>query len=379
MNKTLAQSIALTLIFSLALGAAGCSKQDDNEKSSKKKTKETEAREILISVETEAPTTQPVATDETTVQTTPAEERIVFGMDSKNAIQEEVWKDYIVSNLEHVELDNELINADFVYADIIDGEVYAAIETKHYFDSSQIYPGAQVEIYEGFTLTVGEEFSVSYEGYNSRQISGYGTSNFAPTGSVVTTNDINDQYWFEFDEKAQAWYAVGYTSDDDVGFFSFNHRPYYAVLPVATNCEIYYEGAYLGIYDADAGEYNYPPLVDALGNDSTLVPDAYGLMKFVPTYDDYSACRQFAFYIDDMDYELVYIMDFDYEMESAVAPATEFTYDVFNHVISCFMYVENGTVTKIYFYFLPCGAPSYGGAAKIFGGKGNGTYYCEPQ
>lgn len=373
-NKTIKTTLALALTAAMAFSSAtACAnKGDANDKSSKKKAKDTDPQELVIEFETDAVPetvqTQSQAVAETTAAPTEPE-RINFVLDPSMTISQEAWQNYVTANYSQVDLSTELVNVDFAYADIIDGEVYVPIVSKKVFSADQIKPGAQVDIGYDRVVTVGNEFSVRFEGYVSRQFSGYGTDDFAPQGTVVTKDDINDKHWFEYDEQAGGYVLVGYISDDDVGFFMEQEMKYYAILPVATDCEIYF------CYGQERSSFT-----DFNGNSAMETPDSHGVYQFVPVYDDYSTCRQFAIYVKNMGFQLYDMMDFNGQAKGEIWQASgEYSNDLFNNVLSCFMYVENGTVTKIFYYYLPCGAPSFSWAAQVLGSAGNGTYYCEPQ
>lgn len=400
--KRIKLSISLLLIVSMlgAISMTGCSAKTDNnmevlEESINAEEDEEEAEETEAEVEeTEAaPTTtpKPTATPKPTVKPTstptpsptPSWADYEFTQEAIDA-DEQAWIDYATTGLEKYEITDDTFYGRMQLADAMNGTAYFTVMTKKYFTADEIYEGAIIHPWGGdWSVEVGPAFEadLNCDGI-SKHIVGYSivdSTRFDSEGNLdVRGKDENgywgaDVQWLAYDEDKGGYTFESYMFDDDVGYNQEVRTTGYVLLEISPDVEIFINGAMSYIYMDDEFQVDFDELVDDRGN--TFVVYDGVTMQFVP-HEGSNHLYEFADYMVHK-YNLSMVMQLDY-VESMPNNPYSGPSRIQALPASCFVHVEGGVVTQIYFPNPPSGSVHWQTPLGIFGTLGSGEYYFDP-
>lgn len=304
-----------------------------------------------------------------------------FDMDEV-ASYEQLWIDYVTTDTNPLQIDNDVVRGEMQIVDALNGTVYLGITYKFFIQDRDVYPGSVVHVRD-FEYVIGEYFeadAVSEWTDETRHVSGYSIENCTNFNDDGTLDlGPNGNLWLEFDENHNAWYFGGYEAEDDIGFHTVTTIYGNQVLPISENCEIYYSkgGVYNlfndeGIYSLNDGEaIGY----DSLGNYSVV--ERYA-MRFVPVNGSDNVVRDFIDYLSE--YGCGNFLNRG--TNSFITENTELSYgDIMYEIASStdvFVQIENGEITKIYFPWIPCGSIHWSDGISALGTEGTGDFMFDP-
>lgn len=318
-------------------------------------------------------------TEEPTETPTPEQQ---FEIDMEEvASYEQRWIDYVTTDTNPLQIDNDVVRGEIQLADALNGTVYLGITYKFFVEDRDVYPGSVVH-FEDFEYVIGDYFEADATSEwtgDSRHVSGYSIENRTFFNDDGTLDIRDSNLWLEYDENHNAWYFEGYDISDDIGFYNVSTIYGNQILPISENCEIYYSrgGAfnvfsYDDIVSYEEGEaFGY----DSYGNYS--INERYA-MHFVPVNGSGNVISDFIYYMSEISNSgLLQTGANEFLTDNIDLRYGNIMYSVASET-KVFVQIENGEITKIYFPWIPCGSIHWSDGISALGTEGTGNFMFDP-